>query len=106
MEALPGIFSGIIGLLIIIFIGALLVLWIILPFAVFGIKEKLDQMIRLLKENRDIMVRLLKATSPESVDTEEIAKISQDKKQWICPNCGTINLYYKGACTKCSHKKP
>ena len=106
MESLPGIFGGIIGLIILTFIGAILILWIILPFAVFGIKEKLDQMIRLSRENRDIMIRLLKAIKPESVDTQDIESISQDKKQWICPNCNTINLYYKATCGKCSHKKP
>jgi len=37
---------GIFGL---IFAGIIIVLWTLLPFAVFGIKDRLDQQIELLK---------------------------------------------------------
>jgi hypothetical protein len=48
MEAL-----GAFGVVLIIFAILLGILWIILPFAIFGIKDKLDKQIRLLQEIKD-----------------------------------------------------
>ena len=45
MEILAGPF----GLIVVLFLIVLCILWTILPFAVFGIKKRLDEMIRLLK---------------------------------------------------------
>jgi len=39
------------GLVIGVFVLALIILWIILPFAVFGIKDKLDKLIQIEKSN-------------------------------------------------------
>jgi hypothetical protein len=46
-------FTGTFGIILIIFLIILGILWFILPFAVFGIKRKLDTMIKLLKEIKD-----------------------------------------------------
>ncbi len=40
------IFSGVIGLIVILFLVVLAVLWCVLPFAVFGIKDRLDKLIK------------------------------------------------------------
>ena len=62
-EALTGLSA--IWLLFLIFIG---ILWIILPFAVFGIKPRLDKIITLLseqkKQNEDVNPELEKKIEP------------------------------------------
>lgn len=45
-------FGGLLGLVLIIAGLFLAILWILLPFAVFSIKDKLDKIIKLLEENK------------------------------------------------------
>lgn len=71
--------SGV-GIVILIFIIALSILWFLLPFAVFGIKRRLDRMIA---QNDEIII-LLQMRNNKS----EIRK-SGDKSERIEP---TINL--------------
>jgi ribosomal protein L40E len=89
------IFGGALGVFLIIFLIILGILWLILPFAIFGIKDKLDTMIRLLKE--------IKAELRGEEGKEELK--SQDSREWVCPNCGEKNPYYKGKCVKCGQTK-
>jgi hypothetical protein len=42
-------FSGAVGLIFFVIMGAVVLLWIILPFAVFGIKDRLDRVVRILE---------------------------------------------------------
>ena len=49
-----GFFSTSIVTVAIILLAALLILWFILPFAVFGIKDKLNNIIQLLEESNKI----------------------------------------------------
>ncbi len=52
-EMFPGM--SLLGIIFIIFSIIIGVLWIILPFAVFGIKSRLDKIINLLEEiNRNL----------------------------------------------------
>ena len=43
-------FTGITGLILIILGVFIAILWILLPFAVFGIKERLDAVVKELKQ--------------------------------------------------------
>ena len=45
MEEIFALGGGIIGLIIVLFIIAIAILWFLLPFAVFGIKIRLDNII-------------------------------------------------------------
>lgn len=56
---------GIIGLIVAVFVLILIVLWILMPFAIFGTKDRLDTLIkeireqnRLLGEMRDILNKI------------------------------------------------
>jgi hypothetical protein len=40
---------------------------------------------------------------PTSKTSDEPQTVN--KNDWICPNCGEINLYYKGKCFKCGQKR-
>ena len=44
------IFSGTLGMFIILFLVFLAILWFLLPFAVFGIKDRLDDLISEIKK--------------------------------------------------------
>ena len=48
-----GLGGGIFAILIGLFIILLSILWLVLPFAVFGIKERLDRIARELKESNE-----------------------------------------------------
>ena len=76
----PQMLTSGIGIVIIIFIIVLSILWFLLPFAVFGIKRRLDKMI----EQNDEVITLLQMRNNKS----EIRK-SSDKNERIEP---TINL--------------
>ena len=50
METLPmlgGILGALLGVLVLVLVVTLAVLWVMLPFAVFGIKNRLDKLIAL-----------------------------------------------------------
>lgn len=77
----PQMLTSGVGIVILIFISSVLsVLWFLLPFAVFGIKRRLDRMIA---QNDEIII-LLQMRNNKS----EIRK-SGDKSERIEP---TINL--------------
>jgi hypothetical protein len=57
-EEIVETFLGILVLLGILFMAFLLVLWAILPFAVFGIKKRLDRVIELLEKDQIIEIEM------------------------------------------------
>ena len=59
----PHILSGTLGIVIIVFIVILFILWFLLPFAVFGIKGRLD---KIIDQNKQI-ITLLNNSSDEPV---------------------------------------
>jgi hypothetical protein len=50
--------EGTLGVIYILIITIIAILWIMLPFAVFGIKRKLDVMIEIMKEMRTAMTEM------------------------------------------------
>lgn len=102
-------FSSTLGLVILVFALVLLILWTLLPFAIFGIKGKLDELISI---NRKIHQQLSTLSSDlsepsgeqdvpdmgtEDVPPEEIPIPSVQ----ICPNCGQKNSRRMTNCTRC-----
>lgn len=61
-------------LLLILLAFVIAVLWIVLPFAVFGIKSRLDETNRLLAELRDAQKRPATPTGAEASVEELIAR--------------------------------
>ena len=61
---MDGIFAGTFGLIFIIFLVVAAVLWFLLPFAIFGIKTRLDTMI----ENSDKTIALIESLNQEIRD--------------------------------------
>ncbi|MBI1424877.1 MAG: hypothetical protein GC149_15630 [Gammaproteobacteria bacterium] len=76
----PQMLTSGVGIVILIFIIILSILWFLLPFAVFGIKRRLDRMI----EQNDEVITLLQMRN----NKPEIRK-SSDKNERIEP---IINL--------------
>ena len=61
---MDGLFAGTFGLILIIFLVVAAVLWFLLPFAIFGIKTRLDTMI----ENSDRTIALIESLNQEIRD--------------------------------------
>ncbi len=53
-----GIGGGILGLIIIVFLVILGILWVLLPFAVFGVKDRLDKLIAQSKKTNALLESL------------------------------------------------
>jgi hypothetical protein len=53
-----GYFGGSVGLVIALFLLILAILWFCLPFAIFGIKRKLDALIEQQKKSNDALDRI------------------------------------------------
>lgn len=91
--------GGWFGLVLIVLGLIIAVLWILLPFAVIGIKSRLDEinttnmaMLNELKRlnNRD------RGAPPRPVATSE----------QHCPNCGTVNPPARTSCKNCNQMLP
>jgi len=76
----PEMLTSGVGIVIIIFIIVLSILWFLLPFAVFGIKRRLDKMI----EQNDEVIALLQLRNSKSENSRP-----SNKNERIEP---TINL--------------
>ncbi|MFQ5965937.1 MAG: hypothetical protein ACE5KZ_16855 [Candidatus Scalinduaceae bacterium] len=64
MENIEGLFGGFGVIIFIIFLIILAILWLILPIAVFGIKDKLNRLIYTTKnmdDNMSLMIKELKS---------------------------------------------
>jgi hypothetical protein len=66
------ILSSTFGIVIIFFLFVLFLLWFLLPFAVFGIKGKLDQ---LIQQNKQLISLL------QNKDIEPVANSEDDKNK-------------------------
>ena len=76
----PEVLTGGVGIVIILFIVILSILWFFLPFAVFGIKKRLDRMV---EQNSEIITLL------QMRNTKSETSSSSNKTEKIEP---TINL--------------
>ncbi len=102
------LFSSTFGVIIIVIAIVLVVLWTLLPFAIFGIKGRLDAPIGL---NRDIFAELKKLNDELSAVTEDQSEIDLEATKepvpspgvQICPHCGQKNSQRMTHCTKCGH---
>jgi hypothetical protein len=101
-------FGSTFGLIVIVFGFVLLILWTLLPFAIFGIKGKLDQIISGNKEIRDQLARLnanASSTSAENptptIDESDIVKSPPVPGVQLCPECGQKNSLNNLVCTHC-----
>jgi len=67
------LFAGGLGVLIFLFLFVLALLWFLLPFAVFGIKDLLRELIKELQATRAVQMHVLaelQASSPPAPSTE------------------------------------
>ena len=102
------LFGGTFGIVIIVFVIILVVLWTLLPFAIFGIKGRLDALIGL---NRDIFAELKKLNDELSAVTEEQSESEAEVPKervpspgvQICAHCWQKNSQRMTHCTKCGH---
>jgi uncharacterized membrane protein len=60
-----GIFGGIVGLLIVLFLFVLGILWLLVPFAVFGIKGLLSDLIREQRRTNALLAREASLPTPQ-----------------------------------------
>jgi len=74
MEGMGAMFGGIFGLVIIIFLLILAILWFILPFAIFGIKPKLDKILEELDKTNRLLANFASASKLASSSEEMGAK--------------------------------
>jgi len=61
-----------------IFVFVLAVLWFLLPFAVFGVKEKLDTLISLQNTTNALLEQSLQTTEPMKKSVKVDAKIPKN----------------------------
>ncbi len=70
-------FSGVLGLVVILFLFVLAVLWFFLPFAIFGTKDKLAA---LIVESRKTNVELSRVVAELAATRAEMARIKGGSK--------------------------
>ena len=66
----PDLLSGTLGIVIILFLTVLVILWFLLPFAVFGIKGRLDQII---DQNKQLITLLDKGNNDSVIRNDNKA---------------------------------
>ncbi|MEN8250118.1 MAG: hypothetical protein ABFS32_14390 [Bacteroidota bacterium] len=116
MNDITSFFGSTFGILVILFITLIVILWTLLPFAIFGIKGKLDELISINRLIHDEMVNLNKDVSSLAEDqsaspVENIATLHQNVEdtthqntaEQVCPNCGQKNNRKMTNCTQCGH---
>ena len=69
----PEMLSGTVGIVIILFLVVLFILWFLLPFAVFGIKGRLD---KLIDQNEQIVALL-----QNNVNTFDASPVTKAKEK-------------------------
>jgi hypothetical protein len=79
--------GGTLYLLLWLFAIIVLVLWVLLPFAVFGMKPLLREAVREQAETRRVLERLLAAVernqpAPASAPASALAKLENYKPNW------------------------
>ncbi|TAM00435.1 MAG: hypothetical protein EPN67_14280 [Pusillimonas sp.] len=66
-----GMFSGVLGLIVFLFLFVLAVLWFFLPFAIFGTKDKLAA---LIEESKKTNVELARVVAELAATRAEMAQ--------------------------------
>jgi biopolymer transport protein ExbB/TolQ len=66
MGAMSEFGSPALVLFVMLFLVVLGILWFLLPFAVFGVKDRLDQLIRLQSKTNELMQKQLDASTVKS----------------------------------------
>ena len=66
----PNILSGTLGIVIVVFLVVLFIPWLLLPFAVFGIKGRLD---KIIDQNKQIITLLDKGNDEPVLSIKENA---------------------------------
>jgi biopolymer transport protein ExbB/TolQ len=66
MGAMSEFGSPALVLFVMLFLVVLGILWFLLPFAVFGVKDRLDQLIRLQRKTNELMQKQLDASTVKS----------------------------------------
>lgn len=77
MNEMGAMASPLLMLIVIIFLVVLAVLWFILPFAIFGTKRRLDQLIHEVRETN----RLLRGVRP--MDGDSLGAPAEDGKGMV-----------------------
>lgn len=97
MEAFMEAFSGLVALVVVVFLIALAVLSFLLPFFVFRIRNEMIAMNKKMSE----LVRIVGGESEvkESEGREE--KFAKGEMVAICPHCDTKNSPDELNCLKC-----
>lgn len=72
-----GLFSGTVGLLILLFLVVLAILWFVLPFAVFGIKARLDTLIEEQRKTNAVLANTFHQVSDIKDAVTESSKTQQ-----------------------------
>tara|TARA_R110001583_G_scaffold179258_1_gene335819 strand:- start:194 stop:406 length:213 start_codon:yes stop_codon:yes gene_type:complete len=68
---MESLLSGGLGVWVVIFLFVLGVLWLLLPFAIFGTKDKLDELIAESKKTNELLIGMRgEVTEVKSKDTQ------------------------------------
>ena len=117
---------GWVGLAIALFALLVMILWVLLPFAVFGIKKRLDEIIVLsrntnkqLSKLNDQLIKLndtvveetdtldkpvvdeIKPRTPNPVEPPPTSPVPPKPGVQVCDNCGQKNSSMMTNCTRC-----
>jgi biopolymer transport protein ExbB/TolQ len=69
-------------LFVMLFLIVLGVLWFLLPFAVFGVKDRLDQLIKAQRKTNELMKKLLDTQK----QLDMTVKVEKEAQSFIVPN--------------------
>jgi len=92
--------SGILYMLVIIFLIVLAILWFILPFAIFGIKPLLNKLLAELEETNQYLSELV-GENDTNEESEEI-HIEHDATEESIPSSDSGKIHF--SCDKCGTK--
>ena len=90
-------------LLIVLFLIALAILWLLLPFALFGTKPLLREILAEVKKANALLEKLTLPTqqSPPALPTGRMEPILDAGLKGTCPNCGAIIPLSSEKCSGC-----
>lgn len=69
-----GLLGGFVGLFVVVFLVVLGILWFVLPFAVFGLKGRLDTLIALQRKQNDHVASLRADLAELRAGLEQVAR--------------------------------
>jgi hypothetical protein len=107
--------GGFLGIVIALFLLALAILWFILPFAIFGTKDKLSELIAESRQTNAHLAALRTEISEikgnNNLDLEHVVNVSKSSpssnktSDWICQNCSEENGPSFEVCWSCQLNK-